>query len=147
MGTRDARGRKLRAVQPKFSDYFFRCHGNGLRGTPRKRWVSFSASGEKFGQKDLVPGEPGTTRGNEFVRQPLSWLKPNAPPSACSTSQCCHPSRFGTYDQPVGSVSVCLKIQRILSKQKQRLLLSIKGFAAQRHEQMTLLACKIIPPL
>ena len=48
MGTRDTRGRKLRAVQPKFSDYFFRCHGNGLRGTPRKRWVSFSASGEKL---------------------------------------------------------------------------------------------------
>lgn len=29
---------------------------------------------------DLVPGKPGTTRDNEFVTQPLSWLKPNAPP-------------------------------------------------------------------
>ena len=139
MGTRDTRGRKLRAVQPKFSDYFFRCHGNGLRGTPRKRWVSFSASGEKIWSIDLVPGKPGTTQGDAFVSEPLSWFRATHRPWACSTSQCCHPSRFGTYDQPVGSVSVCLKIQRILSKQKQRLLLHIYGFAAQRHEQMACL--------
>lgn len=114
----------MRADMTQFSDYFFRCHGNGLRGTPRKRWASFSASGEKLVRSTFAPGKPGTTRGDEFATKPLSWFGSNRPPSACSTSQCCHPSGFETL-LAVGSVSVCLKIQRILSKQKQRLLLPL----------------------
>ena len=138
MGTRDTRGRKLRADLTQFSDYFFRCHGNGLRGTPQDDG-RHSPQAEKNWSIDLVPGKPGTTQSDAFVSEPLSWFRATQRPWACSTSQCCHPSRFWTYDQPVGSVSVCLKIQRILSKQKQRLLLHVKGFAAQRHEQMTYL--------
>lgn len=88
---------------------------------------------------DLAPGKPEATRGDEFASEPLSWSMPNRPPSACSTSQCCHPSRVKTYDLPIGSVSVCLKIQRILSKQKQRLLLTLKLSPRKRHEQLTCL--------
>jgi hypothetical protein len=138
MGTRDTRGRKLRADLTQFSDYFFRCNGNGLRGTPRKRWVSFSASGEKLVNRPR-PWQARNDTERCICLRTTFMVQGNSPPVGLLHLSVL-PSVEGVgHTVPVSSVSVCLKIRRILSKQKQRLLLHVKGFAAQRHEQMTYL--------
>lgn len=96
MGTRDTRGRKLLADLTQFSDYFFRCHGNGLHGTSQADG-RHSPQAEKNWSIDLVPGKPGTTQSDAFVSEPLSWFRATHRPWACSTSQCCHPLRGWTY--------------------------------------------------